>query len=241
MVLNSKSPIEGHEPSTLQAATLAVAKHYHGLKGVWAFELFQEFNRLYFDDELPWPNISWALTPYGACLGYTYQKGPASIVLHPSLLRGSEKHNPWKVPSAWLGWRLAADVLLHEMIHLSVIYRQGGWSGPGTTSHNNKAWVQEVNRLLGLLEIPGSQNCQAGITRIQRVPTEGPATIRGKRPTRVERITEGNLPFGVVAGFPYAIRQHLSQANRYYQGLCPACLPACDAPQEPPEERSHSR
>jgi hypothetical protein len=29
-------------------------------------------------------------------------------------LGGSEKAYPWRVPPSWLGWRYAADVLLHE-------------------------------------------------------------------------------------------------------------------------------
>jgi hypothetical protein len=72
---------------------------------------------------LPWPHIIWALTPYGSCLGYSYRAGPPVIVLHPSLLGGTEKANPWQVPAGWLGWRFAADVLLHEAMHLSVIHR----------------------------------------------------------------------------------------------------------------------
>lgn len=218
----------------VQTACLMVARHYHGAKGEWAYALFEALNKAFFEGKLPWPHINWALTPYGACLGYAHQKGPPVIVLHPSLLGGSEKANPWKVPSAWLGWRFAADVLLHEAIHLSVAHRLGGWSGADATSHNNAAWVAEVNRLLGVLEIPGSAGLRAGITRVQRVPHDGPLTSRGKRPTRVERVTLGDLPFAVVAGFPGALRQHLHQANLYYQGLMPAVLAAFDAPLHEP-------
>jgi hypothetical protein len=217
----------------LQDACLAVARHYHGTKGEWAYALFTALNTAFFAGALPWPHISWALTPYGSCLGYSYRAGPAVIVLHPSLLGGTEKHNPWRVPRAWLGWRFTADVLLHEAMHLSVIHRLGGWEGPGTTSHNNEAWVAEVNRLLPLLGIPAARTLTAGMTRVRRVPADGPASTRGRRPTRVERVTEGDLPFRVVAGFPGALRQHLHQANRYYQGLGPACLPACDGPAAP--------
>ena len=229
------------QPDPLREACLAVARHYHGTKGTWAYALFQELNERFFAGELPWPHITWALTPYGSCLGYAYQAGPAIIVLHPSLLGGTEKHNPWRVPHAWLGWRFAADVLLHEAMHLSVIYRLGGWCGPGTTSHNNEAWVKEVNRLMPLLNIPGAQAKTAGMTKVQRVPTDGPETKRGKRPTRVERVTEGDLPFRVVADFPCQLRQHLGQANRYYQGLCPACVDALDGPGEPESSPPRSR
>lgn len=218
---------------TLQIASLLVARHFYGDKGVWAYSLFEELNKAFFDSQLPWPHISWAITPYGACLGYSYASGPPVIVLHPSLLHGSEKANPWGVPSSWLGWRFAADVLLHEMIHLSVIYRLGGWSGSGETSHNNPAWVAEVNRLISVLRIPATDLSKAGMTRTKRIPIEGPLTARGKMPSTVIRATEGNLPFSVVAGFPGALRQHVHQANRYYQGLCPAFSPAFDPPLDP--------
>jgi hypothetical protein len=148
-------------------------------------------------------------------------------------LGGSEKKHPWRVPRAWLGWRFAADVLLHEALHLSVVHRRGGWDGKEQTSHNNPAWVAEVNRLLGLLAIPGTASYRAGVSQVRRVPTAGPATVRGKRPTRVRRVNEGNLPFKVVAGFPGALRQHLRQANAYYQGRGTAPLPAFDGPGEP--------
>jgi hypothetical protein len=220
----------------LQEACLTVAAHYHGSKGEWAYALLEAINDAFFEGELPWPHISWALTPYGACLGYSYTSGPATIVLHPSLLGGSEKHNPWKVPSGWLGWRFAADVLLHEAIHLSVIHRLGGWEGPGTTSHNNPAWVEEVNRLMPLLHIPKVETLTAGMTKVQRVPIEGSPGKRGKPPTKVERVTEGNLPFKAVAGFPGALRQHVRNANRYYQGLAPCPLAGFDGPSDSQRE-----
>jgi hypothetical protein len=122
---------------------------------------------------------------------------------------------------------------LHEALHLSVIYRLGGWDGQRQSSHNNPAWVSEVNRLIGLLAIPGSDGCRAGVNTVKRVAAAGPATARGKRPTRVKRVTEGTLPFKVVAGFPGALRQFLRQANRYYQGIGVAALPGFDGPGEP--------
>ena len=70
------------------------------------------------------------------------------------------------------------------------------------------------------------------MTRPRRVPTDGEPGQRGKPPARVERVGEGNLPFKAVSGFPGALRQHLHQANAYYQGFGEAPLPACDLPLE---------
>lgn len=134
------------------------------------------------------------------------------IAIHPSVFGGSEKKDPWGVPPAWLGRNFAFDVLLHEMIHLSVEYRLGGRTGP--TSHNEPAWIAEVNRLAPLL---GFEGIQARKSVTKRVPVEDAAfTKRGKRPTRVVRTTEGNVPFECVAGFPSALRQHRGTAATFY-------------------------
>jgi hypothetical protein len=117
--------------SGIEAACLTVAHHYHGTQREWAYALFAQLNARLFDGQLTWPHIRRALTPYDACLGYSYHAGLPVIVLHPSLLGGSEMKNPWRVPRAWLGWRFAADMLLHEAMHLSVVHRLGGWDGKG--------------------------------------------------------------------------------------------------------------
>lgn len=136
-----------HGTAKLKRATMEVAEHYYGERGLWSYEMFEAINDTFFDGKLPWPHIVWALTPHGACLGYTSAGRAPVVVLHPSLLGGTEKVNPWGVPERWLGPAYAFDVLLHESIHVNVEYCLGGWQGEGTSSHNNEVWIAEVNRL----------------------------------------------------------------------------------------------
>jgi hypothetical protein len=201
----------------VREACLLVARHYHGEQGVWPYTLYTRINERFFNGELPWPHISWALTAHGACLGYAATTGrPPVIVLHPSVLGGTERENPWGYPAGWLGGCFAFDLLLHEAVHVSVEHRLGGWRDKGNTSHNNEVWVAEVNRLAPLL---GLQGVEAGVSKLKRVPIEGvPRTKRGKQPTRVERVTEGNVPFAAVAGFPRGLRIHLGMADAFYRG-----------------------
>jgi hypothetical protein len=199
---------------TLEEACLMVARHYHPKWGEWAYEMYEKINARFFGASLPWPHISWGLTAHGKCLGYTHTADAPVIVLHRSLWRGTEKSNPWGVSASWLGPAFAFDVLVHEAIHVSVECCQGGWRGKGKTSHNNDAWIAEVNRLAPLLGLHG---VEAGRSRIRRVPIEGPKTPRGKPPTKAARVAGGNVPFGAVATFPYGMRQHLGMADDFYR------------------------
>jgi len=105
---------------------LTVTRHYYDIRGQLAYQLFELINASYFDNELPWPLILWALTAHGHCLAYTQARDrPPIVVLHPSILGGTEKENPWGVPAAWLNVRYAFDVLLHELMHVSVECRSG--------------------------------------------------------------------------------------------------------------------
>jgi hypothetical protein len=182
-----------------------IARTYYGKQGQWAYESFEHINAVFFDGALPWPLIQWAITPHGGCLGLT-QPGEAPVItLHPSLLGGTEKRNPWGVDAALLGVRLAYDVLLHECMHVSVSYLLGGAQGP--TSHNNPQWIGEVNRLAPLLGLAVT----AAPSKTKRLADE-----TGKK-TKVVRSTEGNVPFAAVATFPYGVRKALGQADFYKQ------------------------
>ncbi len=209
-------PVQHLAPAeALKEACLLIARYYYGEWGEWPYELYTRINWQLFGGELPWPHITWALTAHGRCLGYTWSAGPPVIVLHPSLLGGTECVNPWKVPAPWLGPAFAFDTLLHEAIHVSVAHRLGGWRGKGETSHNNDAWIGEVNRLAPLLGLHG---VHAGRSRVQRVPVEGLGrTRRGKLPTKVSRVPAGNVPFRAVAAFPFGLRRHLGTADSFYR------------------------
>lgn len=194
----------------IREACLTVTRHYYDQRGQLAYQLFELINASYFDNELPWPLIVWALTAHGHCLGYTQTRAESPIVvLHPSIMGGTEKDDPWGVEPGWLNIRYAFDVLLHELIHVSVECRLGGWYGTGESSHNNDVWVAEVNRLAPMIGLSG---VKAGKSFLKR------QKIEGGTKNRVVRTTDGNVPFDpAVCKFPSGLRMHLEQADSYYR------------------------
>ncbi len=235
-VLQDETPDElapQADPAELAAACRLIARHYEGAKGVWAYEAFDFINADFFGGVLPTPLIRWALTPHGRCLGYTRVAAAPEIALHPSLLGGTEKPNPWGVDPAELGVAYAFDTLLHECIHVENQCVQGGWHGTGATSHNNPLWIGEVNRLAPLLGLAG---VRAGASVVRRPEMEGEQTKRGKP----ARTTDGTVPFGTVAKFPQGVRRHLGLVGVYLRDelpFVPTVLPgglwagACNGPQ----------
>ena len=196
---------------------LIVAQQVYGLKGVWAYDSFVFINDAYFAGRLPWPHIIWGLTAHGACIAWAStvrdRSRPPIITLHPSLLRGTEKENPWKIPADWLGSSLVFDTLLHECIHVHIEYNLGGHDG--RNSHDCKRWVRQSNRIAPLL---GFRDVRFGVTRTVRVPDySAPRTVRGKVATRVVRQSTGNVPHRVAAGFPQSLRSFLGQAGDHYR------------------------
>src|SRR4051812_33941320 len=111
----------------IREACLLVASHFHGEPGVWAYHAYDSINDRFFGGRLPWPYITWGLTPHGACLGYsTIRHDAPVIVLHPSIMGALLGHavlegenGPWGFPPDWLGRRMAFDLILHEMMHVS--------------------------------------------------------------------------------------------------------------------------
>lgn len=199
--------------AALAAANRLVAATYDGDAGRLAYDAFDFINAAYFGDRLPCPRIVWALTPHAHCLGMASAGERATIVLHPSLLGGSEREDPWRIPPAWLGWRRAFDTLVHECIHVYIDAVLGD-RGNGTSSHECEAWVAEVNRLAPLLGLPG---VRAARSVVKRVPVDGPLTKRGTPPTKVQRVCAGTVPFADVARFPYGVRAALGLADAYYR------------------------
>lgn len=194
-------------------ATKLIARHYDGKKGLWAYEAFEYINERFYDNRLPWPLIRWAITPHGGCLGLTHSGDAPIIVLHPSLLAGSEKPNPWGVDPALLGVTYAFDVLLHETIHVSVRYLLGGATGP--TSHNNPQWLSEVNRIAPMIGL----EAKAGISKARRVVVTGDD---GKSTSKVIRgVDDDCWPFKAVATFPGGVRYHLNQTDYYLNKTLP--------------------
>jgi hypothetical protein len=203
-------------------ACLVVAQESWGPKGVWAYDTYTFINERYFFGLLPWPHIIWGLTPHGRCLALTAggvepdgALAPPLLLLHYSILGGTEKRDPWRksfhLDPSYLGPALAFDVLLHECIHVYIRYCRGGGSGP--TSHNDPKWVAEVNRLAPLL---GMQGVQAGLSKVKRVPNPQRESNARSPATKVTRYTEGNIPFAATAWFPLGVRLHLGDAPHFY-------------------------
>jgi hypothetical protein len=188
----------------LREATVLVAEHYHGPRGLLGYALFEAVNAHLFDGALPWPWVTWALTPHGGCVGYTTGGRQPTITLHPSVLGGTERERPWGKHPAWLGTLFALDVMIHECMHVAVAYLRGGHQGE--SSHNNATWMAEVNRLAPLL---GFADVHAALSR----PTRTGKTV--------QRQTTGNVPLPVAAGFPYLLREARGVAAAYYGGKVP--------------------
>jgi hypothetical protein len=202
--------------ANFRESCLVVAEQCYGRKGTWAYKSFGFINTVYFAGRFPWPHILWGLTAHGSCTAWAStvrdKSRPPIITLHPSLLQGTEKENPWDIPAAWLGPSLAFDTLLHEAIHVHIDYNLGGHDGQ--TSHNCKRWARQVNRIASLLAFP---HIHFGLSKTVRVPDlDAPRTPLGKRATKVVRRCTGNVPFIVGAGFPESLRSYLGQADEYY-------------------------
>jgi len=99
------------------------------IKAIWAYETFAFINRAYFSGRLLLAVILfWGINP----TRQMYRLGPNTvrdksrppiICLHPSLLGGTEKLEPWKIKSTWL------------------------WAGPrlrypATRVHPHSYWIQ---------------------------------------------------------------------------------------------------
>lgn len=160
----------------------------------WAYDAFVHINRLYFGDQLPWPEIRWETTARVPWLGWCdpVKLETTVIHLHPQLLGSEGNDNPWGVPQTWLGERWAFDVLLHEAIHLRVAQLSGG-RHRGSSPHDNQFWISEVNRLAPRL---GFGDLVAG--RLD------------------DRSSRSNVPFQQVELFPYGYRKLTGTAANHY-------------------------
>ncbi len=152
------------------------------------------------------PHIVINITPHGGCLGLTESSltRPPNITIHPTIfgVRKRGESSPWGLDPAWLGKRYAFDLLLHEIVHVRNRYVAAVEDVKGPTSHNNDAWISEVNRLCPLIGLDGIKAARSVVRRVEGKP---------------KRVTDGNIPFNVAATFPYSIRQHTGTADDYYR------------------------
>jgi hypothetical protein len=100
----------------LDEALELVSRAYFGNRGWFAYSAFDWINATLHGGALPRPLIVWGITPFGGCLGLTpvdTSKAPC-ILLHPSILGGTQSVKPWGVAPEVLGRCYAVDVLIHE-------------------------------------------------------------------------------------------------------------------------------
>lgn len=205
----------------LEEACRLVAASFYGNPGRWLYELYERLNEELFSGELPTALITIELTPHGKCLGLTGCGARPRIKIHPSCFDPSSV-NPWNIDCGVLGWRFAADVMVHEMTHASVDYRCGGIRGP--TSHDCPNWRSEVERIAPLVGLKGFK---ASRNKVERVPT-GKLNDKGKPITKTKRVLDGELPYSCTFCFPYGARMHLNQRQFYLDGCYPFEVPHFD-------------
>jgi hypothetical protein len=206
-------------PAELARSCRQISSAIEGERGSFAYQAFDWINATLYRHSLPTPLILWGLNPHSHSLGFTRIGDELHLImLHPSLLGGTEKVDPWGIEPEWLGPTFALDVLIHESIHLSNLTRAGGFSGE--SSHNSPEWISELNRLSPLLGFP---SFRAGANKLKRVAVEDEYGPSGKPKTKPKRVSQATLhgemvPFDLVARFPHALREYLGNAEEYYGG-----------------------
>ncbi len=160
-----------------------------GEVGAWAFDEWKILNHTFFDGENKPGPIIWGSTPQGKSLGY-YHVSENLIYLHKNLMRPIYPTPSFDWGIRHLNKRVASDVLLHEMIHQRV-NQTGGWVGE--TSHNNERFVEEVNRIAGVL----GMDIKARV--IKRTTTRNKPTCN---------IEPGCLTLKELSDFPYSSRTY---------------------------------
>ena len=178
-------------------ATLAELKSqgikWFGEVGAWAYDEWKILNETFFDGENKPGAIIWGSTLQGKSMGY-YHVSENLIYLQKNLMRPIYPTTDFKWGIRHLNKRVASDVLLHEMIHQRV-NQTGGWVGE--TSHNNERFVEEVNRIAGVL----GMDIKARVIK-QTTTQDNP----------IWRIEPGCLTLKELSDFPYSSRTY----NYYY-------------------------
>ncbi len=158
-----------------------------GAAGAWAYDQWERLNEAFFGSGCIVGEIIWEKALQAKRLGY-YAPGKNRIGLSRHLMRPL-------YPAGVLSWgfrhlnrKLAADILLHEMIHQH-IHQTGGWNGEN--SHNNDRFVREVNRIAKLMGLPIK------------------AAVIGKTGTcsQVRSDARGYLSAAALYDFPYSVRE----------------------------------
>lgn len=210
--------------SELLATMRAVARHYYGALGTFAYDAYEFINNTYYGGDLPVPMIQVGITGYGGCMGLTKPSNDdqPKIKLHPSTI--SPSASPSVTPTQrsvfgysqnQLGVVFAYETLLHELVHVAVCYKIG--EGKGDSSHNNEGWISEVNRISPLIGLP---NVDAQLTKVQRVEVPGELTKTGRPQTKPAKVTKGNVTLDHISRWPHPLRLS-GDANYYAKAALP--------------------
>lgn len=167
-----------------------------GRRTAWAYDLFDAYNELFFNNELPTPLITCEILFYGHCLGLTDPSDVPHIKLHVALIGrdGSFNRNAWGGTS---NPTTATFVFLHEMIHVAQRLPRLK-ELVGVTSHNATNWVSECNRLSEPLELPAvcrRFTSQRDGGKVKKLPDPNEptakATLEGLKMDNVSRFPHG--------------------------------------------------
>jgi hypothetical protein len=177
-----------------------------GKAGEFAAAEFARHNCEHFAGSIPPMPIIIAMSAYGHCIGLT--RAPAwlaspRISLTPEVFNGSaEKFNPLTgrtMPGRTRGGpRQVSDVLLHEMIHATLIFRGEN------PDHNGDPWCKLITELSP--DVLGF-DINARPVRTHRVPNPARATNPKAPKTIVKRMPDdGCLAQMELARWPHSLR-----------------------------------
>jgi hypothetical protein len=168
-------------------ADRAALENLWGQAGTWTADTWTRLNVAHFAGQLRYHGIVFGLTPHGHRFGPT-SNPDGRITLHPALL--DPRGNAWRI-SDKLGERYAEDVLLHEMVHVT-LFAAGVGNERKDPHHNTDEWCAEIVRITPT----------PGLPPIKAAPVE-PRRVDGS----VARIPlDGHLTRDQIARWPHSIR-----------------------------------
>jgi hypothetical protein len=185
--------LEGSHDWTL-AELADLCEGYHGECGRFAYAAVRWTLEAVYDGKPPLPLVQWALTAYGHCIGLTHARREALpvVTLHPIIWTGGADPD---APPRPHGPRYALDVVIHDLLHVHILYVLGGWRGK--SSHDSPLWCSEIMRLSPRLELSAFQAAPT-VRRRVKMPD---GTSKMKRAT-----PEGCAEMADIARWPHAFR-----------------------------------
>jgi hypothetical protein len=180
--------------TTITKADRAALENLWGDAGAWAADSWTRLNADHFGGRLVYHGVVWGLTPHGRGLGHTNSES-MRITLHPALL--DPRDRAWGMRDR-LGVRFAADVLLHEMVHVALL-TVGVANDEREGQHNTDEWCEQIMRITPDLSLPAIK--------------AAPVKTRRINGGVVRQALDGHLSRSEIARWPYSIRPASYYAN----------------------------